>query len=233
MKRAFTTLTILGIILLAAPAMAEIESHSAEISPMFGILFGPQVGFSDDFRNYLDLINEPLPEYKVKSNIIFGGAMGYNVSPRLGFEGMFGYSPNQGEWSISGLSVDQDMDVLVIGANAVAHLNPEDSAVIYGTGGMGMIQWRFGDFHDPFGFIDTDSAVTNQTGLMWNFGGGVKFEATDNMFIRIEARDFMGKLEITSDEITGADLPPELLVVDEWLHHFILWGGVTFTFGGE
>lgn len=136
------------------------------------------------------------------SSLGLGGAVGYDWTANLGFEGEIGHV-----FDIQGDSDNIDWSLTTFSANVVYHFDVR-RVTPYATAGLG---WqRSGVDVDPVDPADnTVPAVGSDTEVTFNFGGGVKYRLSSNVLARGDLRRFQAN-----------DLSPD---------HWRLYGGITFV----
>ena len=134
------------------------------------------------------------------SSLGLGGAIGYDWTSNLGFEGEIGRV-----FDIQGDSDNIDWSLTTFGANVVYHFDVR-RVTPYATAGLG---WqRSGvDANPPDPAQNTIPTAGADTEVMFNFGGGVKYRLSSNMLARGDLRRFQVN-----------DLSPD---------HWRLYGGIT------
>jgi opacity protein-like surface antigen len=136
------------------------------------------------------------------SSLGLGGAVGYDWTANLGFEGEIGHV-----FDIQGDSDNIDWSLTTFSANAVYHFDVR-RITPYATAGLG---WqRSGVDLDPADPAENaDPAIGPDTEVTFNFGGGVKYRLSGNVLARGDVRRFQAN-----------DLSPD---------HWRLYGGITFV----
>jgi opacity protein-like surface antigen len=135
------------------------------------------------------------------SSLGLGGAVGYDWTANLGFEGEIGHV-----FDIQGDSDNIDWSLTTLSANVVYHFDVR-RVTPYATAGLG---WqRSGvDVEPADPAEDTVADVGSDTEVTFNFGGGVKYRLAENMHARADLRRFQAN-----------DLSPD---------HWRVYGGITF-----
>lgn len=164
-----------GVFLLgAAPAMAQVEGGSQELSVYAGEIFG------DDLTD--TAISGRTP--KLDDDITYGVRYAYNFNQAWGIEMSLGSNPN----SVTGLvGSDIDIDLATVDVNAVWHFRPYSHFVPYLTAGAG---YAVADLDVPIrGTISGQPvSIDDDNGFTLNVGVGAKYFVTDQFLIRFDAR---------------------------------------------
>lgn len=172
--------TLLGAVALgalafnAAPASAQERAGSTELSVYGGELFG------DDLTDRAVSGRKP----KLDDDFVYGIRYGYNFTDAWGTELSLGHSTSAAT-DVPGHDIDLDLTTLDV--DAVWHFNPGERFVPYAFAGVG-IAWTQLD-HTIDGTVDGRPVTINDdNGFTLNAGAGVKFFATDNLLLRVDAR---------------------------------------------
>lgn len=171
-------IVLIGAVLLSvlSPgfARAEILAGSQELGIHAGVLFGD------------DLTEETVSGTRTElgDNFVVGLNYSYNLTRHFGLEGRYTFNPNTAEETPIG---DIDLDLHLIDANAVYHVNPRDPLVFYGTAGIG---WALSDIdRDISGTVNgTPVTISDETSITFNAGIGLKWEVAQRVSLRVDAR---------------------------------------------
>ena len=161
-----------------APAETIIEPGTVTATPFLSVSFGT----SNDLGSSLGI----------------GGAIGYDLTRNLGFEGEFARV-----FDVAGDNDNLDWSLTNISGNVLYHFNLP-KFVPYAAFGLG---WERSnpDSDDPDTLALT---IGSSTEIAWNIGGGVKFPVTERFLARADLRRFQVN-----------DVAPD---------HWRLYGGLTF-----
>jgi len=179
--------SLILVVALAFPSLAHAQSVAEPCSWTATPFLNVTLGTSGDTST---------------SSLGLGGAVGYDWTANLGFEGELGHV-----FDIRGDSDDIDWSLTTFSANVVYHFDVR-RVTPYATAGLG---WqRSGVDVDPADpeenavpTLGSDSEVT------FNFGGGVKYPLSGSVLARGDLRRFQAN-----------DLSPD---------HWRLYGGITFV----
>jgi opacity protein-like surface antigen len=159
--------------------------------------------------------NDPL----VANSMGLGVAVGYDWTPRLGFEGEVSYLTD-----VAGNAPDINWSIGNFSANAVYHVDVRQ-VTPYATLGLGFARNRhvlkgagvtdlsFRDRLIALGLDIRQSVASISNEVAFNAGGGIKYAMTDRVAARIDFRRFQ-----------YADIAP---------NHWRLYGGITFALTGR
>ncbi len=171
-------IVLIGAVLLAiltsTKAWAEIRAGSQELGIHAGAIFGDDLTETN--------ISGAQPE--LGNNIAVGLNYSYNLSRHFGLEGRYTFNPNKAEKTPTG---EIDLDLHLVNLNAVFHVNPLDPFVFYGTAGVG---WAFSDIDRGIsGTVrGTPVTISDDDGLTFNAGIGLKWEVSQDISLRVDAR---------------------------------------------
>ena len=162
-----------------AQALSVAEPNTITVTPFLSASFGTSEG--------------------ADSSIGIGGAVGYDLTRRLGFEFEVGRV-----FDVAGDTPDLDWSLTNFSGNVIYHFETP-RITPYATAGLG---WEHSNLDiDDDGFI-LDLDVPSSTEIAWNFGGGVKYPINERILARADLRRFQVK-----------DVAPD---------HWRLYGGLTF-----
>lgn len=169
------------LLLGAVPALAQQAEGRSEIGVYAGALFGN------------DLTKEPVSGSvpKLDDDFVAGLRYAYNFTPNFALEGSFGFNPNKVTRAVGG---NVDMDVYTADINAVWNFRNDSRFTPYLTAGVG---YAFADLDRPLvGSVGgSPASIDDDDGVTLNAGGGIKFDLTDRLLVRLDARyRFMDKL---------------------------------------
>jgi len=165
---------------MAQPAAAQsvAEPRSVTVTPFLNATFGTSNGLG--------------------GSLGIGAAVGYDLTPNLGFEGEFSHA-----FDVLGDNGNADWSLTTFSGNVVYHFDVKN-VTPYATFGLGYERSSIDvKVPDPLALLPTDS-----TELAYNFGGGVKYPITDRLLARADLRRFQAN-----------DLAPD---------HWRLYGGLSF-----
>ena len=164
----------LGVLAVqAVPALAQ-DAGKQEVSVYAGALFG------DDVTDRA--ISGQTP--KLDDKFTYGLRYGYNITDQLGIEASLGESPNTVKKVAGG---DVDLDLTTFDVDAVWNFRNGTRFTPYAFAGVG---YALADLdHRIFGTVGTTPvSITDDDGFTLNAGFGAKYQATDHLFLRGEAR---------------------------------------------
>jgi opacity protein-like surface antigen len=184
MKRSLRRICTIGCVLLALPAMAAAQSVAEPGTWTVTPFLGTSIGIDPDIAG---------------NSIGVGAAIGYDLTSNLGFEGEFSHL-----FDVAGDTAGVDWSVTNVSANGIYHFNVQN-VTPYATFGLGIE-------HSGVDVQNTRPNVPlSSTEMAFNFGGGVKYQASRTIIVRGDLRRFEAN-----------DTAP-----DFWR----LYGGVTFIMG--
>ena len=159
--------------LQALPALAQ-DAGKQEVSVYAGALFG------DDLTDRAISGQKP----KLDDALTYGLRYGYNLTDQLGVELSVGESPNSVTKVAGG---DIDLDLTTFDVDAVWNFRNSTRLYPYVFAGVG---YAIADLdhriNGPVG--GQPVSITDDSGFTLNAGLGAKYQATDHLFLRAEAR---------------------------------------------
>jgi opacity protein-like surface antigen len=159
--------------LQALPALAQ-DAGKQEVSVYAGALFGD------------DVTDRPISGQtpKLDDDFTYGLRYGYNVTDQLGVELSVGESPNSVKNVAGG---DVDLDLTTFDVDAVWNFRNSTRLYPYVFAGVG---YAIADLdHRITGTVGGQPvSITDDSGFTLNAGVGAKYQATDHLFLRAEAR---------------------------------------------
>lgn len=164
----------LGVLALeAVPAHAQ-DAGKQEVSVYAGALFG------DDLTDRAISGRTP----KLDDSFTYGLRYGYNVTDQLGLELSVGESPGTVKHLTGG---DVDLDLTTFDVDAVWNFRNGSPITPYAFAGVG---YAIADLdHRILGSVGTTPvAIDDDDGFTLNAGVGARYQATDHLFVRAEAR---------------------------------------------
>lgn len=171
------------ICLWAAPLAAEQRAGAFTVSPMVG-------GYV--FDNAQD----------IEKDAVMGLGLGYNITENWGAEVMFNYGKFDFEYfdPISCVCLEDDMGAYMLRLDGLYHFRPDKRFVPYLAAGIGNV------------WLDESNYPHDDSYIMLNYGGGIKFDLTENIALRADAR--------------------HIFAPEDSLNNLVATVGVTFQFGG-
>jgi outer membrane beta-barrel protein len=164
----------LGVLALeAVPAVAQ-DAGKQEVSVYAGALFG------DDVTDRSLTGRTP----KLDDSFTYGLRYGYNFTDQLGLEFSVGESPSTVKRLAGG---DVDLDLTTFDLDAVWNFRTGAAITPYAFAGVG---YALADLdHRILGTVGTTPvSITDDDGFTLNAGVGARYQATDHLFVRAEAR---------------------------------------------
>jgi outer membrane beta-barrel protein len=160
--------------LITAPAFAQVEARSQELSAYAGELFGDKLTDT--------AVSGQVPE--LDDDVTYGIRYAYNLTPNFALEASVGETLTSVTKLAGG---DIDLDLSTLDLDAVWHFNPGDRVVAYAVGGVGYAR---ANLDDPItGIVDGQPAsIDDDEGFTANAGVGAKFYVNDQVSVRLEAR---------------------------------------------
>jgi opacity protein-like surface antigen len=159
--------------LQALPALAQ-DAGKQEVSVYAGALFGD------------DVTDRPISGQtpKLDDDFTYGLRYGYNFTDQLGIELSVGQSPNSVKNVAGG---DIDLDLTTFDVDAVWNFRNSTRLYPYVFAGVG---YAIADLdHRINGTVGGQPvSITDDSGFTLNAGAGVKYDATDHLFLRAEGR---------------------------------------------
>ena len=163
-----------GVVALqAVPALAQ-EAGKQEVSVYAGALFG------DDLTS--QAISGRTP--KLDDSFTYGLRYGYNFTDQLAIEASLGESPSKVKNLAGG---DIDLDLTTFDVDAVWNFRNGTRFTPYAFAGVG---YAFADLdRSILGTVGTTPvSIKDDDGFTLNAGLGARYQATDHLFLRAEAR---------------------------------------------
>ncbi len=165
---------MLGFILLTGQA-----AH-AQTSRLY---FAGYLGLnSHDDEGFTDASVSQTGEFKMSNSTSFAGALGVRLTPQWRVEGEYSYSradfssvdiPGTGSFDTGG-----EMKSKIIFANLYYDFDVPWKIQPFVGGGLG-VGFHSGEINDGSGVLS--NASSDDTAMMWNFGGGIKYRPKDDM----------------------------------------------------
>jgi outer membrane beta-barrel protein len=160
--------------LITAPAFAQVEARSQEVSAYAGQLFGDRLTDT--------AVSGRVPE--LDDDFTYGFRYAYNLTPNLALEASVGETLSSATRLAGG---DIDLDLSTLDLDAVWHFNPGDRVVAYALGGVGYAR---ANLDEPItGVVGGQPVrIDDDEGFTANAGVGAKFYVNDRVLVRLEAR---------------------------------------------
>ncbi len=235
------TLAAVFAFILLFNMSAQAQDAWAENSRMRVTVFGTGSSFSSDRTFILDPLDTPPDQFNTK--FVSGGKLGarftYDLTPKMAFEGTFGYGTNN--FVVTELSKtpieERGFGVkhTQFSGNVLYFLQAPGSKIrTFVTGGIGTTKFSPTDqaISDANSsgtvdeFIDDAADITSESKFGFNFGGGVETKITSKLGIRFDFRDWVTGIPTfgvpTTD--TGGDFYP----VSGSIHNFSTSIGFVF-----
>ena len=156
MKKCAGILVVISLVvvgLFLGSAGAEMKAGDISISPQIG-------GYVfDDDRH-------------IKSDPVYGLGLGYNITDRIGVEGVINYV--DGEMK----SIGTDAEVFLYRLDGLYHFILDKGVYPYVAAGMGVIS------------IDK-KGIDDDNDFIFNYGGGIKFLIKERMYVRGDVRNVL------------------------------------------
>jgi outer membrane beta-barrel protein len=160
--------------LVTAPAFAQVEAHSQELSAYAGQLFGDKLTDT--------AVSGQVPE--LDDDVTYGVRYAYNLTPNFALEASLGETLTSATQLAGG---DIDLDLSTLDLDAVWHFNPGSRLVAYAVGGVGYAR---ANLDKPITGLVNGQAVRidDDQGFTLNAGVGGKYYVNDRVSVRLEAR---------------------------------------------
>jgi outer membrane beta-barrel protein len=160
--------------LVNAPANAQVEGRTQEISAYGGQLFGDKLTDTH--------VSGQRPE--LDDDFTYGFRYAFNLTPKLALEASVGETLTSAT-KLAGNDIDLDLSTLDL--DAVWHFNPGDRVVAYALGGVGYAR---ANLDEPItGTVNGQPvSIDDDQGFTLNAGAGAKFYVNDRFLVRLEAR---------------------------------------------
>ncbi|MEI6306226.1 MAG: outer membrane beta-barrel domain-containing protein, partial [Deltaproteobacteria bacterium] len=152
MKNKFIFIIAAGLIVLAANAFAAVKEGEISLSPLIG-------GYTFDSKQHL------------KTNMIYGGRVGYNITNNFGVEGLLDYVKTESKQGLG------DFKAYRYGGELLYHFFPEKVLVPYIAAGGGGITLKSDD--------------SRQSKGMFDYGVGLKYFVADWFALRGDVRHIL------------------------------------------
>ncbi len=172
-KRLAGVVALGALALQAVPALAQ-EAGKQEVSVYAGALFG------DDLTS--QAISGRVP--KLDDSFTYGLRYGYNFTDQFALEASLGESPSKVK-NVNGGDIDLDLTTLDV--DAVWNFRNGTQFTPYAFAGVG---YAFADLdRSILGTVGaTPVSIKDDDGFTANAGVGVRFQATDHLFLKAEGR---------------------------------------------
>jgi outer membrane beta-barrel protein len=160
--------------LVTAPAFAQVEPRSQELSAYAGQLFGDKLTDT--------AVSGRVPE--LDDDVTYGVRYAYNLTPNFALEASLGETLTSATQLAGG---DIDLDLSTLDLDAVWHFNPGSRLVAYAVGGVGYAR---ANLDKPITGLVNGQAVRidDDQGFTLNAGVGGKYYVNDRVSVRLEAR---------------------------------------------
>src|SRR3954468_19852371 len=162
-----------ALALEAVPALAQ-DAGKQEVSVYAGALFG------DDLTS--QAISGRTP--KLDDSFTYGLRYGYHITDQLGIEASLGETPSTVKNVAGG---DIDLDLTTFDVDAVWHFRNGTRLTPYAFAGVG---YAIADLdRNILGTVGvTPVSIKDDDGFTLNAGLGARYQATDHLFLKAEAR---------------------------------------------
>ncbi len=243
LQKGFWAVASLAAIVLLFNVAAQAQDAWAENPRTRMTVFGSGSSFSSDRTFILDPL-DPAPD-QFNTKFVPGGKMGarftYDLTPKMAFEGTFGYGTNNLLVTETTKTPPESRGFGVkhtqFSGNVLYFLQAPGSKIrTFVTGGIGTTKFSPTDqaISDANSsgtvdeFIDDAADITSESKFGFNFGGGVETKITSKLGIRFDFRDWVTGISTfgvpTTDPGTGADFYP----VSGSIHNFSTSIGFVF-----
>ncbi len=172
-KRLAGVVALGALALQAVPALAQ-DAGKQEVSVYAGALFG------DDLTSLAISGRTP----KLDDSFTYGLRYGYNFTDQFALEASLGESPSKVKNVTGG---DIDLDLTTLDVDAVWNFRNGTQFTPYVFAGVG---YAFADLdRSILGTVGTTPvSIKDDDGFTANAGVGVRFQATDHLFLKAEGR---------------------------------------------
>jgi OOP family OmpA-OmpF porin len=159
----------------AGAARAQEPRRGFEISATGGV-----IAFEQDLR-----VSDNVASRGLKDSPLFGGRVGYTISPRFGVEGSLGFSSHSLDPTPEVGSTEVDVRYTSYLGEGLVYLT-SGNVLPFVAVGLGGISF---DLERPSGAFEEESG----SGLMASIGGGLKIPLTPDVLIRADVRDYLSR----------------------------------------
>jgi outer membrane beta-barrel protein len=168
-----------------------------------------------DIADQIDEIGDNL-----ETELSLGVRYQYNLTPHVGLEGNFLYTPAQNEFlGPEGAGIGTgDVDAFYYNANVVYSFLPASSVIPYLTGGLGAVTLE----------VDDPVLAGSETKLAGNVGGGLLFAMNRHFGLRFDVRDYIYRVDELDTQFRHAFNVPAGF--EETVHDVTVTGGFSFIF---
>ncbi len=173
----------LGVWLMCSQATLAQDSRRAGKSELFGVM---QYFQGDSQSTSLSGFNVTLD---FDDTVLYGAGFGYNLAEWLNVNGELLYGSTDFDFRINGLSGTDDTDIVQLNLNLDYNILPTRLTPVV-TGGVGIII-----FNGDVGFLDFSEADVS-----YSFGGGIRWDVTDQIFVKVLYRRIRTELEDFDDQ---------------------------------
>lgn len=169
-------------VLLLAVAAWTAPLQAQERAAFEGTVFGGAGLFLNDFAE------EEGVAIGMDNSLALGAHAGVRFADRFGVEGTFAFLPAEASLSSGDVSAGIDTNVLLYGASFLVNFPVRESNLEpFLAVGAGAKRYDADDVEGEETEAETD--------LMWNFGGGARIFLSENVAIRLEARNYMSSFD--------------------------------------
>jgi len=168
-----------------------------------------------DIADQIDEIGDDL-----ETELSLGLRYQYNLTPHVGLEGSFLYTPAQNEFlGPEGAGVGTgDIDAFYYNANVVYNFLPASNVIPYLTGGLGAVTLE----------VDDPVLAGRETKLAGNVGGGLLFAINRRFGLRFDVRDYIYRVDELDTQFRHAFNVPAGF--EETVHDVTVTGGFSLIF---
>ena len=159
-------LLVVGLLLVSHPAAAENRAGDLTLTPFFGgqgFPFGGETHFDADYN--------------------YGFRAGYNFTPNIGTEFVWGYNKTVHDPEVAFCRIQQ------FGGDVLYFFQPEKKLVPFIALGFGVFTVNFDGTYDENPVPPHEYPTKDDTIAYFNFGAGVEYELTSWLGIRADYRD--------------------------------------------
>lgn len=156
----------------------------------------------------------------LQTELSLGVRYQYNLTPHVGLEGNFLFTPAKNEFlgpEGEGIGTG-DVDAFYYNANVVYDFLPASNVIPYLTGGLGVVTLR----------VDDPVLSGSETKLAGNVGGGLLFAMNRNIGLQFDVRDYIYRVDELDTQFRHAFNVPAGF--EETVHDVTVTGGLSIIF---
>jgi OOP family OmpA-OmpF porin len=216
LRRELSLLAAACAVSIFAPSLAQAQTSDEPVLDR-----GTQIVSAFAGAQWFDIADQ-IDEFgdDLQTELSLGLRYQYNLTPRVGLEGNFLYTPAENEFlGPDGAGIGTgDVDAYYYNANIVYDFLPASSVIPYLTGGLGAVTL----------VVDDPVLAGSETKLAGNVGGGLLFAMNRHFGLRFDVRDYIYRVDELDTQFRHAFNVPAGF--EETVHDVTVTGGFSLIF---